>query len=289
MKKIEFKTTQDELLSKAISRAMPKLSFGDIRRMLENKDVKINGERVKVDGEIFAGDEVTFFFDESKLKSKSYYDLIFEDENVLIVNKKVGIEVCDGDKNLLEILRDEKKSEVYAVHRLDRNTEGLLVFAKNLQSKSILDAANKSKGLIEKIYMAEVVGVCKFCGEEKIAYLVKDSETSSVKVFANKAVGSEMIATSFKTLKTSGGTSILEIGLKTGKTHQIRAHLAYLGFPIVGDGKYGKNADNKKFNSKTQKLSATKLSFHFEKSSPLAYLNSKQFEAAPSWLFGIKI
>ena len=115
-------------------------------------------------------------------------------------------------------------------------------------------------------------------------YLLKDKDKSEVKIFDKQVKDSVKIVSQFVVLnRTSGGTSLLQITIHNGKTHQIRAQLAHLGFPIVGDGKYGNYNENKKFKSKTQKLTAVKLIFKF-KNAKLKYLNNLNIEVQPSWL-----
>ena len=108
--------------------------------------------------------------------------------------------------------------------------------------------------------------------------MLKDKETSTVKVFKNKVQGAEEITTSYSLIKTNGTTSLLRVKITEGKTHQIRAHLAYVGLPILGDGKYGKNEINKKYKLKTQSLKAYELVFNLPESSSLSYLNNQKFK-----------
>lgn len=245
-------------------------NYADVQKMMRNKDVKLNGKPQKTDIVLNVGDEVVFFYSEDMLEKKC--KKIFESDNVVIVYKNCGIEV-EGENGLEGVLK------ATAVHRLDRNTEGLMVFVKNQKSKDLLDKAFKDRS-VHKFYVAEVVG--KFDTSEKTfkAYLLKDEKTSSVKIFQNPQKGSVEILTKIKTIKSSPVSSLLQIELLTGKTHQIRAHLAYLGHPIIGDGKYGKNEINKKFKEKTQKLGCFKLIF--EKVG-ISELDNQTFEARPKW------
>lgn len=252
-------------------------SFADVRKMLKNKDIKLNSKPIKENVSVFEGDLITVFFSEAVFSKK--YEVVFEDEDVCVVYKYSGIETA-GEKGLEGILK-----EVIAVHRLDRNTEGLVVFAKNENVAKLLVDAFKHHD-IKKDYVAEVVGefVCKKSVFK--AYLKKDSENSLVEIFGKKMPGSVEILTEIKTVKSGKQTSLVEVGLLTGKTHQIRAHLAFLGHPILGDGKYGKNETNKKFGVKRQKLACFRLKFGF---LGVDGLNFKEFVKIPSWAEGVDL
>lgn len=244
--------------------------YADANRILRAKDVKINGKATKDNVFVEVGDVVDVYYREEMISKK--FEIVFESENVAIVYKKAGIESA-GEKGL------ESALGMIAVHRLDRNTEGLMVFAKNQDSASKLENAFK-RNLVRKMYVAEVVG--KFVLPDKIysAYLVKDDQKSEVKIYQKKVAGSVEIKTKIKCLKTGEQSSFLEVELLTGKTHQIRAHLAFLGNAIIGDGKYGKNENNKKFKQKTQKLACFRLKFD---RIGIKELDEVQFEKHPEW------
>ncbi len=242
-------------------------TFADCNKMLRNKDVKVNGKAQKENIVLNAGDSVVFYFSKDMLEKK--YEKVFESEDAVIVYKSAGIE-CVG--------QIEESLKAVAVHRLDRNTEGLLVYAKTEKSEKNLKKAFKN-GKIHKFYLAEVIG--EFDVDKTFdAYLVKNAENSFVQIFDKKVAGSVKISTKIKTIYAKKETSLLEVELLTGKTHQIRAHLAHLGHPIVGDGKYGKNADNKKFGFSRQKLAAYKLEFD---DVEIPSLNNKKFKKYPKW------
>lgn len=241
-------------------------------KILKNRDVKKGGKRLGADDDLLAGDEVVVFCEEPP---EPKFKILFEDENVIVLSKGAKIEV-QGKDSLEKLIPGS-----IAVHRLDRNTTGVMIMAKNTAAESSLKAAFKA-GNIEKLYVCEVYGKPDFRGEKREAYLVKDSERSEVKVFKNYVQKAVKIATSFETVKMGAETSIVKVKLHTGKTHQIRAHLAFLGYPIIGDGKYGNNKINKKFKQNYQKLHC--FSLKIEKiDKNLEYLKNKAFIDKPEW------
>ena len=241
-------------------------------KILKNRDVKKDGKRLGADDELLAGDEVVVFCEELP---EPKFKILLEDENVIVLSKGAKIEV-QGKDSLEKLIPGS-----IAVHRLDRNTTGVMIMAKNTAAESSLKAAFKA-GNIEKLYVCEVYGKPDFRGEKREAYLVKDSERSEVKVFKNYVQKAVKIATSFETVKVGAETSIVKVKLHTGKTHQIRAHLAFLGYPIIGDGKYGNNKINKKFKQNYQKLHC--FSLKIEKiDKNLENLKNKAFIDKPEW------
>ena len=237
--------------------------------LLKNKEIKVNGKRVNRDVLLFEGDVVSYYLTKKQEEKPAFYT-VYEDENVLVVDKEDGV----NSEAVFAAL--SRAGEFYFIHRLDRNTKGLLVFAKNPFSEEQLLHAFKHR-TAQKIYHARCFGAPQKKSAVLTDYLQKDGGRSLVKIVSKPIPGAEKIVTEYKILSSDTETSVLEIILHTGKTHQIRAHLAYIGCPILGDMKYGITAKNKALSCTRQQLISKYLRFGFE--GELSYLNEKCFES----------
>lgn len=244
------------------------VSYAKAMALISNKDVKVNGKKVKENSTVYEGDVIEVYTDVEREISIEY-----EDDNIIIVCKDYGISTYDLIEKLIST-----RSELHAVHRLDTNTQGLIMFAKNTSAyESLLDCFERRE--LVKEYLAVVVGVPIRKEDKMIAYLKKDSDEGMVQIFPMPRQGRELIYTEYETRETFKGYALLNVTLHTGKTHQIRAHMAYIGYPILGDGKYGNAEANKSFKLKRQELIAYRISFK-EPEGSLKYLAGKTFEIA---------
>ncbi len=246
------------------------LSYSVLQKLLRNKDIKVNGKRLSKDVMLNAGDKIDVYYDGAKKQLE--LKVLFNECGVLAVDKPCGITSIDFERQVKAVYES-----AVLVHRLDRNTSGILLFALDNTAEEELLKSFKNRS-ISKFYTAEVYGNVKKDSEVLTAYLVKDSESSLVKIYDTEVKGSELIKTGYNVVERRENSTLLTVELFTGKTHQIRAHLAHIGHFIIGDGKYGKNTINETFKAKTQRLTASKVIFNFEKDSSLYNLNGKTIE-----------
>jgi len=277
------------MLSKFLSQEAADVPQWAIREAIKRRDVRVDGVRVSGDMRLSEGQEVRVFWPKSVVAPKEKRELprpevVFEDEHVLLINKPQGLasqnedHPLEGDSALTRVLaylkaKGEETDHVHLCHRLDVQTGGLLLLTKDEPAYESAYRAFTDR-TFKKLYTCRVKG-CPTQREAVMrAYLRKDAQLARVVVTDYPARGAQEIVTAYRVLE-AGETARLEVELVTGRTHQIRAHLAHIGHPILGDDKYGDRMVNRQMNLRKQQLWATSLEFSAD--GALAYLNGRRF------------
>lgn len=253
-------------------------------KAFRKRDIKINGKRVSNNIVLKEGDIVEAYVN---IKTTKVYDVVFENDYVLIINKKQGISVFDNAKkenSLIDIINSDFNSNYELCHRIDRNTGGLIIISKDINYTDLLKNAINNR-VFKKIYKCIVWGNAeKLLGLHK-AWHFKDSEKNIVYIYKDKKKYCKEISTEVVTASYNkeNNTTELEINLLTGRTHQIRAHLAFLGHFIIGDGKYGVNEVNRLFDYKYQMLWASRLIPDNSSALPKEMLPEKEISVEPKY------
>jgi len=301
------KKYSDLRVDKVIKEYFPNMPVSALFKAFRKKDIKVNGVRVKEDQVVLQGDKLEIFIVDEILDGKPLesdcslskgFSVVYEDSNILIANKHQGLPVHPDRDQTTNTLIDQVRGYLLSkgeyspeasssfapslCHRLDRNTGGLIIIAKNSVSlKTIIEKLESNE--IKKYYQCLVTGKMEKTSEILKSYLIKDENKSRVFIDDEKSKGSLEIITKYTVLDYKDNISKLEVELFTGRTHQIRAHLAHIGHHIIGDGKYGTNAVNRALGAKHQALWAYKLVFDFKSTGVLNYLKGRIFEVEPEF------
>lgn len=269
-----------------IKRMLPEVPEYALREAFRSRDVKVNGSRVSIDAMLTPGAEVCVYTRDTK--AARTLTVVYEDENVLVTVKPAGIS-CEedekGGRTLTQLLhaqmlaQNTEATKPLLCHRLDNPTEGLIVLAKTPEVQELLVQAFRDRQ-VHKEYTCVVRGTPNPRHAVLIAYLVKDAAKARVYVTRREEPGAKRIVTEYEVLE-AGECARLCICLHTGRTHQIRAHMAYAGYPLLGDDLYGDRALNKRMKTRRLMLCATSLSFSME--GKLSYLNKRTFTYQPSF------
>ena len=289
----------DKFLSKAVRGLPTSLMYKYIR----TKKIKRNGARTEQSVILAEGDEITLYIrDEffaspeedsgaiSRIRPK--IEAVYEDENIILMHKRPGVLVHEDDEGKDNTLvmhlqaylaqkgeYDAENEQSFApalCNRIDRNTGGMVIGAKNAAALREMNEKIRDDQ-IRKFYYCAVHGIMPRASDRLHAYLRKDSKNNMVQVTDTPLPGSKEIITAYRVISTRDGNSLLEVELITGRTHQIRAHMAHIGHPLIGDGKYGVNRADKERGYKYQALYAYRLIFDFaDESGVLGYLRGKE-------------
>lgn len=310
MRQIEItENDSGQRLDKFLSKRFKNLPQALMYKYIRTKYIKVNGKKCEISTRLNKGDILTLyikdeFFQEIPekydfLKAPVKLDIIYEDGNILLLNKKPGLLVHPDDTYHFDSLiarvqhylydkreYDPEKENSFApalVNRIDRNTGGIVIAAKNAETLRIMNRKLRDREL-EKLYLCIALGSFKKKEGLLVDYLEKNEKQNRVYISDKPTAESKTIKTKYKVLSEKNGLSLVEVDLLTGRTHQIRAHFAYIGHPLLGDGKYGKNEVNRKMGFKYQALYSYKLNFRFTTDSGiLEYLNNKSFTAPDVW------
>ena len=261
----------------------PHLRQNAFYKALRKKDIRINGKRITENIILHTNDEVIVYIPddilEGKLPQPIHLQVVYEDPNIAVFFKPAGMEV-EGSGSFTDFIQQTRSSVYQPCHRLDRNTSGLILYAKTPEALAILFEKFKKRE-IEKHYRATVIGIPKKKAAILTDFLFKDTKKSKVYVSSTPKPGYVKIITQYKVLSSDpiSNTSVLDVQIHTGRTHQIRAHLAFIGYPVLGDGKYGNNETNKRFHKNKQDLVSCRLTFAFSTDAGiLNYLKGKTIE-----------
>lgn len=292
-------------LDKFLSKAVKGLPTSMMYKYIRLKKIKVNGARAQPGDMLCKGDEIALFirdefFDSPDGDTEALYrivpkiEIVYEDENILLLNKRPGVLVHEdataGENTLILHVKaylaqkgeyDPRAEQSFApalCNRIDRNTGGIVIAAKNAEALREMNEKIRNDE-VRKFYYCVVHGRMPKREDTLRAYLKKNSADNLVSISDTEKSGWKEIVTKYRLLAEWQGLSLLEVELVTGRTHQIRAHMAHIGHPLLGDGKYGVNRRDREWGYKYQALYAYRLAFRFaDGSGALGYLNGKTFE-----------
>ena len=309
------KNDADQRLDRFLLKAVPLLPASLAQKYIRLKRIKVNGARAERDYRLREGDRLQLYLNDEFFEAPSEENvyltianpklhILYEDENILLLDKPAGLVVHadEGEKvntlvnHLLAYLyqkrewkpREENAFTPALCNRIDRNTGGIVIAAKNAEALRILNDKIRDRE-IAKYYLCTALGRVEPPKGRIECFLRKDSKTNTVRVYHHPVPDGRSAVTLYETLEMRDRLSLVEVELLTGRTHQIRASFADMGHPLLGDGKYGVNRDDKKLGYKFQALYAYRLEFRFRTDSgALAYLNGKSFSIDKSkvWFLG---
>ena len=293
-------------LDKFLTKAVPLLPQSLLYKSIRQKRIKVNGKRAEISRRLAEGDVVELYLKDEFFaadgekdafrSARDSLEIVYEDENILLANKPAGLVVHTDNEGQVDTLINrvlkylEKKGEYdpdkeqsftpSLCNRIDRNTSGIVLCAKNAPTLRVMNQKIRDRE-ITKLYRCLVFGTPSPAHALKKAFLRKDAGAAQVEVLDHPVPGGRTILTEYWVLGSRGGVSLLEVKLHTGRTHQIRAHMAHLGHPLVGDTKYGSARENRRFPYRWQALCAWRIVFDFPTPAEhLDYLRGRSFQLA---------
>lgn len=305
MQELKVRSLLPVRLDKYLMQQFPVLGPGRLNKALRENKIKLNGKKQPLSTRVQNGDVIRIYLLDEQLglaaqdgpwfmSCRAPAELIYENDDLIVALKPAGIPVDGEDsdtlrarvlRRLYEEKRLAKESDIRLCHRLDTGTSGLVLLAKNPETEQFLTDAIREHQ-IRKTYLCVTFGRPVPPADTLKGFLFKDAEKGQVRVLDTPRPGAKEIITSYDTIAVSGRLALLRVGLVTGRTHQIRAHMASIGCPILGDSKYGSNAANRELKLKYQALCAWELAFPREiREERYAALAGKVFHAPKPWYY----
>ena len=302
-----LKNDAGQRLDKFLSKALPALPPSLLYKSLRKKKIKVNRKRAEGNQMLAEGDTVQLFLAdeffpdavgveneaEALSRIKPHLSILYEDAQIMLLNKPEGVLVHEDDDGNTDTLIRHVQAYLYQkgeydptaeqsfapalCNRIDRNTSGIVIAAKTAEALRVMADKIRDRE-IDKFYLCAVHGRPEPREATLTAYHIKNEKEKTVRIFDRRLPGAKEIRTRYRTLAVRGDLSLLEVELLTGRTHQIRAHMAHVGHPLVGDGKYGKNESDRKLGYRHQALCSYRLRFAFKtEAGVLSYLTGREF------------
>lgn len=289
MKRICVDSSSPVRLDKYLMNQLPQLGLGRLNKALRENKIKLNGKKQPLSTRVQTGDEICLYIPDSWLEEPDSLRFVYRDEQVWLVNKPAGLPVDapEGDSLLARARKaaEGTSAQPRLCHRLDTGTSGLVLLACTDRAETLLTDLIRRREL-QKEYLCVTFGRPDPAAGVLGGYLSKDAQRGVVRIVPRPGPTAKPVETRYKTLAVSGRLALLQVQLITGRTHQIRAHMASIGCPILGDSKYGNNAANRELHFRYQALCAWRLHFPKLSQPELAGVSGQTFELPMPWYCG---